>query len=117
MTLPLPINFTLKIFIMLLFLVLLTCLLSYLRGKRFHLSVHLALNLKANLFYYPVYFTIQLIFTTIYEFHCTFLYYSWVSLYYFTVDRIDNSWYYLRPMIELIMKLSYINLKIRKLVK
>jgi len=31
-----------------------------------------------------VYFLIQLIFTTIHEFYCTFWYYSWVPLYYFS---------------------------------
>ena len=31
----------------------------------------------------PTYFTILLIFVTIYGSHCTFLYYSWVPLYYF----------------------------------
>jgi len=31
----------------------------------------------------PVYFTIYLIFATIYGLHCTFWYYLWVSLYYF----------------------------------
>ena len=30
-------------------------------------------------------FIIQLIFTTIYEFHCTFWYYSWVLPYYFSL--------------------------------
>ena len=32
----------------------------------------------------PTYFTIQLIFATIHRFHCTFWYYSWVLLYYFS---------------------------------
>ena len=32
----------------------------------------------------PIYFTIQLIFATIHGSHCTFWYYSWVSLYYFS---------------------------------
>ena len=34
-------------------------------------------------YFLPAYFTIQLIFATIHEPHCTFWYYSWVPLYYF----------------------------------
>ena len=34
-------------------------------------------------YFLPAYFTIQLIFATIHESHCTFWYYSWISLYYF----------------------------------
>ena len=34
-------------------------------------------------YFLPTYFTIQLIFATIHEPHCTFWYYSWVLLYYF----------------------------------
>ena len=34
-------------------------------------------------YFLPTYFTIQLIFSIIHEFHCTFWYYSWISLYYF----------------------------------
>ena len=42
------------------------------------LSVRLVLTLK------PTFFTIQLVFVTIYRSHCTFWYYSCVSLYYFS---------------------------------
>ena len=37
-----------------------------------------------KVYFLSIYFTIQLIFITIHEFHCTFWYYLWVSLYYFS---------------------------------
>ena len=50
------------------------------------LRLCLALALIANFFFniQLIFTTIQLIFSTIHESHCTFWYYSWVPLYYFS---------------------------------
>ena len=59
MPLPLPINFTLKIFITLLFLVLLTCLLYYLLEKRWWMffvpcaKIKSSQVINSNSFHYP----------------------------------------------------------------